>query len=163
MAELDVEDRLEAAEQTVLREKMALERAQTRQDVLEKYTRDKTIKELRVEVEKASARTSWPSSDLGSWRRARTRSSSKQIENCKLFAPSDGIVVYANDPNRRTGQCQPQIEEGATVRERQKIFSLPDLDAPMRVNTKVHESDGRPAHPGAAGPDQGRRLPRGES
>ncbi len=31
------------------------------------------------------------------------------------------------------------IEEGAAVRERQKIFSLPDTSK-MRVNTKVHES-----------------------
>ena len=63
----------------------------------------------------------------------------KQIENCKLFAPGDGLVVYANDPNRFGGSSQPQIEEGATVRERQKIFSLPDISK-MRVNTKVHES-----------------------
>src|SRR5262249_42781064 len=62
----------------------------------------------------------------------------KQIKNCKLFAPNNGLVVYANDPNR-FGSTQPQIEEGATVRERQKIFSLPDINF-MRVNTKVHES-----------------------
>ena len=63
----------------------------------------------------------------------------KQIENCKLFAPGDGIVVYANDPMKSFGSTQPQIEEGATVRERQKIFSLPDIGR-MQVNTKVHES-----------------------
>ena len=33
----------------------------------------------------------------------------------------------------------PQVEEGAQVRERQKIFSLPDISK-MQVNTKVHES-----------------------
>ena len=56
-----------------------------------------------------------------------------------LNAPGDGLVVYANDPNRMGGSNAPQIEEGATVRERQKIFSLPDISQ-MRVNTKVHES-----------------------
>jgi HlyD family secretion protein len=55
------------------------------------------------------------------------------------LAPADGLVVYANDPNRAFGSNQPQIEEGATVRERQKIFSLPDITR-MQVNTKVHES-----------------------
>ena len=55
------------------------------------------------------------------------------------MAPADGLVVYANDPNRAFGSNQPQIEEGATVRERQKIFSLPDITR-MQVNTKVHES-----------------------
>ena len=48
-------------------------------------------------------------------------------------------MVYANDPNRFGGNNAPQVEEGATVRERQKIFSLPDITH-MRVNTKVHES-----------------------
>ncbi len=33
----------------------------------------------------------------------------------------------------------PQVEEGATVREKQKIFSLPDLTR-MQVNAKVHEA-----------------------
>ena len=63
----------------------------------------------------------------------------RQIERCTLKAPGDGIVVYANDPGRMGGQNAVQIEEGAAVRERQKIFSLPDTTK-MRVNTKVHES-----------------------
>src|SRR5262249_50837210 len=58
-----------------------------------------------------------------------------QIENCRLVAPGDGLVVYANDPNRFGGSSQPQIEEGAVVRERQKIFSLPGISR-MRGNTK---------------------------
>ena len=37
------------------------------------------------------------------------------------------------------GNSAPQIEEGAVVRERQKIFSLPDINN-MQVNTKVHEA-----------------------
>ena len=37
------------------------------------------------------------------------------------------------------GSNQPQIEEGATVRERQKIISIPDISQ-MQVNAKVHES-----------------------
>jgi HlyD family secretion protein len=63
----------------------------------------------------------------------------KMIGYCEIKAPSDGLVVYANDPGRNFGSTQPQIEEGATVRERQKIFSLPDITK-MQVNTKVHES-----------------------
>jgi len=51
-----------------------------------------------------------------------------------------GTARPANDANQsRGGATGPQIEEGAMVRERQKIFSLPDI-AHMRVNTKVHES-----------------------
>src|SRR6185437_1351064 len=50
-----------------------------------------------------------------------------------------GLVVYANDPNRMFGSNQSQIEEGASVRERQKVISIPDV-AKMQVNAKVHES-----------------------
>ncbi len=49
-------------------------------------------------------------------------------------------LVYANDPIPPPPDDLPQIEEGATVRERQKIFSVPDLSGPMQVNTKVPES-----------------------
>ena len=37
------------------------------------------------------------------------------------------------------GSNQSQIEEGATVRERQKVISIPDISR-MQVNAKVHES-----------------------
>lgn len=116
----------------------SLEQAQTKLDVLQKYTREKTVKELESEVEKARSdelakQSTW---DLEKSKEAKLRA---QIEFCKLYAPSDGLVVFANDPNRFGGQSQLQIEEGAQVRERQKIFSLPDTTR-MQVNTKVHES-----------------------
>ena len=116
----------------------ALEQAQSKLHVLLDYTKGKTIKELRSEVEKAR------SDELAkeqTYQLERTKEAKlvKQIANCKLFAPGDGIVVYANDTSRSFGNNAPQIEEGATVRERQKIFSLPDITQ-MQVNTKVHES-----------------------
>src|SRR5208337_3901199 len=118
--------------------KFALEQAQSKLHVLLDYTKGKTIKELRSEVEKAR------SDELAkeqTFQLEKTKEAKlvKQIINCKLFAPGDGIVVYANDTNRSFGNNAPQIEEGATVRERQKIFSLPDITR-MQVNTKVHES-----------------------
>ncbi|WP_435021571.1 efflux RND transporter periplasmic adaptor subunit [Tundrisphaera sp. TA3] len=118
--------------------KFELEKAQTAYEVLTKYTKEKTIKELRSEVEKARADEL---SKASVWALEKTKEAKliKQINACILKAPADGIVVYANDPNRFGGQNQLQIEEGASVRERQKIFSLPDISK-MRVNTKVHES-----------------------
>ena len=115
-----------------------LEQAMTQLSVLEQYTKDKQIKSLRSDVEKAKADEY---SKQSSWELERTkeRKLERQIEKCILKAPGDGIVVYANDPGRMGGQNQVQIEEGAAVRERQKIFSLPDTSK-MRVNSKVHES-----------------------
>ena len=64
----------------------------------------------------------------------------RQIKHCVLLAPAEGAVIYANDPTRFGGANRVQIEEGATVRERQKIFSIVDLNGPMRVRARVKES-----------------------
>ena len=58
----------------------------------------------------------------------------KQLDNCKIFAPHSGMVVYKRE--RRGGT---EIEEGAMVRERQDILTLPNLTK-MQVNTQVHEA-----------------------
>jgi RND family efflux transporter MFP subunit len=127
------------ADKVSLKQKeFAYEQALTKKKVLLDFTRDKTIKELESEVEKAK------SDELAkqqTWELEKDKEAKldKQIKNCRLLAPGDGIVVYANDPSRFGGSSQPQVEEGAAVRERQKIFSLPDISK-MRVNTKVHES-----------------------
>ena len=131
------------------RAKFNYEQATTKLKVLEKYTKEKTLKEFRADVEKAR---SDELAKKSTWELEKNKEEKlvKQITNCLLNAPGDGIVVYANDANRMGGSNSPQIEEGATVRERQKIFSLPDISQ-MRVNTKVHESmagrirPGRPA------------------
>lgn len=60
-----------------------------------------------------------------------------QLEKCKIYAPHDGMVVYADESNRRWANTV--IAEGAFVRERQKILTLPDLSR-MQVKTAVHES-----------------------
>ncbi len=124
---------------TLQRAKFTLEQSQTKRSVLLKYTKQKTIKELQSEVEKARSdelakQATW---DL---EKSKEEKLNRQIVNCRIVAPDDGLVVYANDPGRGgMGQTTPQIEEGATIRERQKIFSLPDTTK-MQVNTKVHES-----------------------
>jgi multidrug efflux pump subunit AcrA (membrane-fusion protein) len=118
--------------------RFALEQAQSKKMVLEKYTRNKTVKELKSEVEKARS-DELAKKQTYELEKSKEEKLVKQIEKCKLIAPGDGLVVYANDPNRAFGNNQPQVEEGATVRERQKIFSLPDIGR-MQVNTKVHES-----------------------
>lgn len=118
--------------------RFALEQAQSKLSVLENFTKAKTIKELKSEVEKALS-DELAKKQTFELEREKEAKFEKQIANCKLFAPGDGLVVYANDPGRNFGSNAPQVEEGATVRERQKIFSLPDIGN-MQVNAKIHES-----------------------
>lgn len=58
----------------------------------------------------------------------------KQIELCKILAPQDGMVAYAP-----VDRYTEEIREGAAIRPRQKILSLPSLSK-MQVKTSVHES-----------------------
>jgi HlyD family secretion protein len=125
-------------ELTLKKARFALEQAQSKKKVLVDYTKGKTVKELKSEVEKAR---SDELAKKATWELevSKEKKLDRQIAACDIKAPADGLVVYANDPNRAFGGGQPQVEEGATVRERQKIFSLPDITR-MQVNTKVHES-----------------------
>jgi multidrug efflux pump subunit AcrA (membrane-fusion protein) len=62
----------------------------------------------------------------------------KNIANCTLKAPREGIVVYANQANR-WGMVTAQIDQGVTVRQDQPIFNLPD-PLHMRVKVRINES-----------------------
>jgi len=124
---------------TLQRSVFSLSQAKKKLEVLERYTYNKTIKEREGEVEKARADklAKEATFKLESDKEAKLR---RMIEKCKLYAPNDGLVVYANEQNNfRGGQQGPMIERGAQVRERQKVFSIPDIEH-MRVNAKVHES-----------------------
>ena len=70
----------------------------------------------------------------------------QQLENSKIKAPQDGLVVYASSSfGDRGGQML--IEEGAQVRQRQEIIKLPDVSQ-MIVEIRVHESHVLQIHPG---------------
>jgi len=116
----------------------AKEQAESKLDVLLKYTKEKTIKELESEVKKAH---SDELAKQATWELEKSKEDKleKQIAFCVLKAPIDGLVVYANDPSRMWGSNQSQVEEGATVRERQKIIQIPDINR-MQVNAKIHEA-----------------------
>lgn len=66
----------------------------------------------------------------------------KQLEAATIRAQRPGLVVYgAADQNsqRYRGSSQEAIQEGATVRERQPILTIPDMRR-MAVKVNIHES-----------------------
>lgn len=140
------ESQLTADEQSLMQAQIDLEKAEISFKVFKQFSESRNIKELESDVEKANADqlAKKATHSMESDKEAKLR---KQIENCTITAPHDGLIVYANDPNRFGNQNQPQIEEGAAIRESQKIFSLPDIDH-MQVNTKVHESQVEKIKPG---------------
>lgn len=112
--------------------------AERKMTVLTRYTFEKELTELKANVEKARSDELAKKQTL-TLEEQKEEKLKKQITKTKLYAPGDGLIVYANDTNQFRGNNAPMIENGAVVRERQKIFSLPDIDN-MQVNTKVHES-----------------------
>ncbi len=62
----------------------------------------------------------------------------EQIEKCEIRATKPGLVVYG-EGNRSYYRNNDRIEEGASVRERQVIITIPDTTQ-MTVDVKVHES-----------------------
>jgi RND family efflux transporter MFP subunit len=138
VADVDIQDRIEDAELDLDRERRSLAQAEGKWEILHKYTSPKTVKELEGEAVKARSNEL---AKQATWELEKSKEAKleKMIGRCTLVAPIDGIVVHANDPARlRPGA--PQIEEGATVRERQIIARIVDTDGPMQINLKVAEA-----------------------
>lgn len=128
---------LESQQFAVKRAQLELNSANTAKEVLEKFTKVKTLEDLQSQVETAEASVESEQAAFN-LEEAKLKRLETQLENCTIVAPHDGMVVYANERSR-FGQQSSTIEEGAVIRERQTILRLPDLSA-MQVKVKVHES-----------------------
>lgn len=60
----------------------------------------------------------------------------EQMDATKIYAPQAGLITYAVASRYSS---ESQIEEGATIRQRQAIVKIPDTTS-MKVEIKVHES-----------------------
>ena len=130
----------ESLEFAVQRAQLELNVAKTAKMVLERFTKAKMLGDLQSKADtvQAQMRSAQASFDVEQSRLNRLR---KNFEKCVIRAPRSGLIVYANDANRggRGGQTSSNIEEGATVRERQSIIRMPDLEQ-MQVLVSIHES-----------------------
>ncbi len=63
----------------------------------------------------------------------------EQIRQCKIYSPQDGMCVYYKEAGRWGSSNEGMIQQGAQVKEGQKLLRIPDLKR-MQVNTKVHEA-----------------------
>ncbi|HKI19602.1 MAG TPA: sigma-70 family RNA polymerase sigma factor [Isosphaeraceae bacterium] len=90
----------------------ALQQVANKKSVLENYTKEKVVKELKSEVQKAlsdelARKATW---ELET---AKTEHLRRDIARCKINAPADGELILA-----------PGVAQGAIVRERQLIFRV---------------------------------------
>jgi multidrug resistance efflux pump len=117
---------------------IALEEAERMEQRLVNYTGPKILKSLeaKLEANRADALAQDSAYQLESDRLKRLQ---RTVENCTLRAPHEGIVVYSLPPSNGWRPATAVIMEGATVREGQAIFELPDAKK-MRVRVRVNES-----------------------
>lgn len=133
ISELD----LESQKFAVKRAQLDLASAQTTKEVLEKYTKVKTLTDLESKVDTAVAALKAEEAAFN-LEKSKLDRLEGQLKHCTIVAPQDGMVVYANEQGR-FGQQGATIEEGAAVRQRQKMIKLPDLSK-MQVKVTVHET-----------------------
>lgn len=62
-----------------------------------------------------------------------------RIKNCKIYAPREGMVIYATTGSRHRGNQEP-LAEGQQVHQRQELINLP-MPGSMVADIKVHESN----------------------
>lgn len=150
------QNELEAARIAVAQSELKLQGAEELLNVLENYTYKRTIAELeanaleserelaRVKLKAESARTQ-REKDVEAAKltydveREKLDRLQSQIEACTLRAPQEGEVVYATMSSGSRSSQPATIEAGATVRERQPIINLPDVNQ-MKVSCRIHES-----------------------
>ncbi len=113
----------------------ALELSQKKLDVLDNYTKAKEMKTLRATLKAAEARLASDTEAL-KLEEARLKRAKDQLANCVILAEAEGMVIY---PSAAEWKEQPDIEEGASVREDQVLLIMPDLKQ-MQVKVGIHES-----------------------
>ena len=101
---------------------------------------------LSAVADLAQVRGRGPASASCSWAQVQDSLNeiAQQRAECRINAPSsiqpDSMVVYFKNESNRFGQSnQAMIEQGAQVKEGQKMLRIPNLRR-MQVNTKVHEA-----------------------
>ncbi len=110
--------------------------AQSKLEVLRKFTKAKMLTQLDSDIQSAkakldSARSSYELDE------AKLREIEEQVASCTITAPSVGQVKYANRKSYR-GDNEVVIEAGAQVRENQVIIYLPETSK-MQVLAEISE------------------------
>jgi HlyD family secretion protein len=62
-----------------------------------------------------------------------------QLAKTKIFAPRDGLVVYATSAQGGGRHRMEPLEEGQAIRERQELIYLPSAES-MMAEVQIHES-----------------------
>lgn len=154
-------DELKADSLTMKRQEIAIAQADEELRLATKYTYPKSVRQLEAGLDtarlgllqvkqKASSTIKSYETDVTAklntfeLQRERLSELKKQLELTKIYAPQEGLVVYATGSSMGSGIL---IEQGASIRQKQDLLKLPDVTQ-MMIEVKVHESHVRQVKPG---------------
>jgi len=148
---------LQADELSENKRKLDLELAENNLRLLEDFTYPRKLAELESDVKqaemalerttrKAKADVVQAEADLRAKDSEFKRQQDKlakieeQIEKAKIYAPADGLVIYATSAKsgRRHSNDEP-LDEGREVYEREELIYLPTASA-VKAEVKIHEA-----------------------
>jgi HlyD family secretion protein len=148
---------LEADELVVKTKTLDLDLAENNLDLLENYTHKKKLAELESNTKqaemalerisrKAKADVIQAEADLqakeSEFKRQKDKLEKieKQIEQTRIYAPVNGVVIYATSVQRggRFRRTEP-LAEGQAVQERQELIHLPTTSS-IKAEIGIHES-----------------------
>jgi HlyD family secretion protein len=138
---------LTAAESSCAGLELKLKQQDRALKIFERFTAPIALKTLSQSVLMAKTALSYETIKLQS-AEERLATFKRQVEVCTIRAPHDGFLTYyvsSQGPGRSTYSVR--IEEGVSVRRRQKLFYLPDLNK-MEVAALIHQSVVRYVEPG---------------
>ncbi|MDX9755020.1 MAG: efflux RND transporter periplasmic adaptor subunit [bacterium] len=141
---------------TAKKAKLSLDLANVDLELLNRFDYKRQVSELKSNVSqasmalerekrKASANIVQASAELQAKKSEYDQQVSKlkkiedQIGKAKIYAPTDGLVVYATSVRGDFFRNQEPLEEGQMVRERQELIHLPTTSSYI-AEVKVHES-----------------------
>ncbi len=130
-SELEVEESQFAVDQADLGVKLA----ETKIDVLQRFTKEEELATLNGDLNAAKARAE-AERERAVADQKRLKRAEEELKQCVITAQRGGIVIY---PSGKAWEQTPDIEEGATVHKDQVLLLMPDL-AKMQVKVGIHES-----------------------
>jgi HlyD family secretion protein len=131
---------LEAAQASLQDAVNKFDSAQINLTTLRSLTKQKELTLLEAQIASAEANLKAQEKSLR-LEQDRLKDIQDQIAKCTIKAPAAGQVVYANETSMSYGSSQSPfiVAPGATVRERQALIWLPNVDD-MQVRAAVNEA-----------------------
>jgi len=148
---------LQIDELSAHKKKLDLELAENNLQLLEDFTHPRRLAELESDVKqaemalertrrKAKADVVQAEAELRAKeseferQKDKLRKNEDQIVKTKIYAPTDGLVIYATSAQARGWRgSQEPLDEGREVREREELIYLPTASA-VKAVVKVHEA-----------------------